>query len=53
MRTHNFDWWRQRVRGVREIFHLFRIDHVLGFYRIYAFPWRPQENAEFLPLELG
>ena len=42
MRTNNFDWWRQRVRGVREIFHIFRIDHVLGFYRIYAFPWRPR-----------
>ena len=25
-----FDWWRQRVRGTRRIFHLFRIDHVLG-----------------------
>lgn len=50
MRTHGFDWWRQRVHGVREIFHLFRIDHVLGFYRIYAFPWRPRRNEEFLPL---
>ncbi|MEO5754789.1 MAG: 4-alpha-glucanotransferase [Chthoniobacterales bacterium] len=50
LRNHNFDWWRQRVHGVREIFHLFRIDHILGFYRIYTFPWRPQENAEFLPL---
>ncbi|CAN5571544.1 4-alpha-glucanotransferase [soil metagenome] len=50
MRAANFDWWRQRVRGVRRIFHVFRIDHVLGFYRIYAFPWRPQRNAEFLPL---
>ena len=51
MRSRNFDWWRQRVRGVREIFHLFRIDHVLGFYRIYAFPWRPNRNREFLPLD--
>ena len=50
MRTDNFEWWRQRVRGVRRIFHIFRIDHVLGFYRIYAFPWRPQRNEEFLPL---
>jgi 4-alpha-glucanotransferase len=50
MRARNFDWWRQRVRGVRHSFHLFRIDHVLGFYRIYAFPWRPQHNREFLPL---
>ncbi len=50
MRTRNLDWWRWRVRGVRKIFHVFRIDHVLGFYRIYAFPWRPARNAEFLPL---
>jgi 4-alpha-glucanotransferase len=50
MRHDNYSWWRQRVRGVRRIFHVFRIDHVLGFYRIYAFPWRPQRNAEFLPL---
>lgn len=51
MRAHNFDWWRQRIRGVQEIFHVFRIDHVLGFYRIYAFPWRPHRNAEILPLD--
>jgi len=53
MRAGNFAWWRQRVRGVRRIFHVFRIDHVLGFYRIYAFPWRPQRNQEFLPLSQG
>jgi 4-alpha-glucanotransferase len=50
MRTRNLAWWRQRVRGVRKIFDVFRIDHVLGFYRIYAFPWRPKRNPEFLPL---
>jgi len=49
-REHGFDWWRQRVRKVRACFHLFRIDHILGFFRIYGFPWRPQFNAEFLPL---
>jgi len=51
MRNRNFDWWRQRARGVRRSFHLFRIDHVLGFYRTYAFPWRPRRNKEFLPLD--
>src|SRR5437764_1403370 len=50
MRAQDFAWWRQRVRGVKRIFQIFRIDHVLGFYRIYAFPWRPNRNAEFLPL---
>lgn len=50
MRKNNFAWWRQRVRMVRDVFHLFRIDHVLGFFRIYAFPWRPERNLEFLPM---
>lgn len=51
-RRENFAWWRERVRGVREFFDLFRIDHVLGFYRIYGFPWRPEENSDYLPLTL-
>src|SRR6478672_1722922 len=51
MRTNNFQWWRERVRATRRIFHLFRIDHVQGFYRVYAFPWRPERNKEVLPLD--
>jgi 4-alpha-glucanotransferase len=46
----DLDWWRQRVRKVCEVFHLFRIDHVLGFYRVYGFPWRPELNAKFASL---
>jgi 4-alpha-glucanotransferase len=49
-RERNHDWWRIRVGNIRKIFHLFRIDHVLGFFRIYAFPWQPRENQKFLPL---
>jgi 4-alpha-glucanotransferase len=49
-RADGFAWWRRRVRKVRGVFHLFRIDHVLGVFRIYSFPWRPQKNADFLPL---
>lgn len=49
-RKTGFAWWRQRARKVADGFHLFRIDHVLGFYRIYGFPWRPQLNAEFTQL---
>ena len=52
LRRRDFDWWRQRVAKVRGIFHLFRIDHILGFYRIYSFPWRPAENDDYLPLTL-
>lgn len=51
MRANSFQWWRERVRATRRIFHLFRIDHVQGFYRVYAFPWRPERNKEFLSLD--
>jgi len=46
-----FAWWRQRIAKTVEIFGLFRIDHALGFYRIYSFPWNPVRNDEFLPLD--
>ncbi len=50
MARDDFAWWRQRVAGVRDLFHIFRIDHILGFYRLYSFPWRPSENHVFAPL---
>lgn len=46
----DFRWWRQRVQKTSEIFNLFRIDHVLGFFRIYSFPWLPERNLEFVDL---
>jgi 4-alpha-glucanotransferase len=50
MRADHYAWWRRRVRGVTRYFHAFRVDHILGFYRIYSFPWAPQRNAEFTTL---
>lgn len=50
LEARNFDWWRQRIAKTTEIFGMFRVDHALGFYRIYSFPWNPVRNAEFLPL---
>ena len=50
MEKDGFAWWSRRVRKLAEIFGMYRIDHVLGFYRIYAFPWMPERNTEFLNL---
>ncbi len=50
MESGGFQWWRQRVQMLTGIFDIFRIDHVLGFYRIYSFPWHPARNAEFRDL---
>jgi 4-alpha-glucanotransferase len=50
MARNNFAWWRRRIRVQRSIFHMLRVDHALGFFRIYSFPWPPQRNAEFIDL---
>ncbi len=50
MEADGFQWWKERVRRVTGIFRMFRLDHILGFYRMYAFPWRPGRNHEFVGL---
>ncbi len=46
----NFAWWNRRLGAACEIFHFLRVDHALGFFRIYSFPWRPEENSRFTDL---
>ena len=50
MGNNGFTWWRSRLNHLTEIFGMFRIDHILGFYRIYGFPWHPRHNHKFLGL---
>ncbi len=50
MAEDDFVWWRKRLRTLMRIFHLLRVDHALGFFRIYSFPWRPSENERFTSL---
>ncbi len=49
-RAEDFAWWQLRTRSLQACFHYFRIDHVLGFFRIYSFPWIPQQNQDFVDL---
>jgi 4-alpha-glucanotransferase len=49
-RAQDYAWWRQRITATGLIFHAFRIDHVIGFFRIYSFPWLPQQNDDYAPL---
>jgi 4-alpha-glucanotransferase len=32
----NFAWWRNRLKTAEKYYHAYRIDHVLGFFRIWA-----------------
>ncbi len=34
----NFNWWRRRLAQASKFYHAYRIDHVLGFFRIWSIP---------------
>ena len=38
MNKDGFAWWKARLRKMSEYFDAFRIDHVLGFFRIWQIP---------------
>lgn len=38
MAEDGFSWWKARFRKMAEYFDAFRIDHILGFFRIWEIP---------------
>ena len=38
MSKDGFRWWKSRLRKMSEYFDAFRIDHILGFFRIWEIP---------------
>lgn len=38
MQEDGFAWWRQRFEQMSAYFDAFRIDHILGFFRIWSIP---------------
>lgn len=38
MEHDNFSWWKKRFRKLGDYFDCFRIDHILGFFRIWEVP---------------
>jgi 4-alpha-glucanotransferase len=38
MAKDNYEWWQQRLRQLSLYFDAFRIDHILGFFRIWEIP---------------
>ncbi|MDR1950796.1 MAG: 4-alpha-glucanotransferase [Bacteroidales bacterium] len=38
MAKDNYDWWHRRLKKMEDYFHVFRIDHILGFFRIWQIP---------------
>ena len=38
MARDHYAWWRERLRKMGEYFDAYRIDHILGFFRIWEIP---------------
>lgn len=51
MKRDGFAWWRQRFEQMSLYFDAFRIDHILGFFRIWSIPLDAVEGilGQFVP----
>lgn len=38
MKQDNFAWWKKRFKALEQYFDAMRIDHILGFFRIWRMP---------------
>ncbi len=51
MSKDNYNWWRRRFDQMSNYFDAFRIDHILGFFRIWSIPMKSVEGimGRFVP----
>lgn len=51
MEEDHFEWWKQRFHQMSNYFDAFRIDHILGFFRIWSIPVDAVEGVlgRFMP----
>jgi len=58
MEADHYEWWKKRFRKMADYFDAYRIDHILGFFRIWQIPIGQTSglNGYFypaLPLSIG
>lgn len=39
LKKDDYSWWRMRLKQAAKFYHAYRIDHVLGFFRIWNIPF--------------
>ncbi|MFK7973079.1 MAG: 4-alpha-glucanotransferase [Bacteroidia bacterium] len=44
MAEDDYAWWRRRLSHMTRYFDAYRIDHILGFFRIWDIPWSATEG---------
>ncbi|HEY0298764.1 MAG TPA: 4-alpha-glucanotransferase, partial [Arachidicoccus sp.] len=44
MKTDNYSWWTKRLQHTSQYFDAIRLDHILGFFRIWSIPLTATEG---------
>ena len=52
MQEDNFTWWKERLKTASFYYNLYRIDHVVGLFRLWAIPkGKKAKEGFFIPSE--
>ena len=49
MEKSGFQWWRERIRKAKNDYDIIRLDHIVGFFRVWVFP--ENESPRFDPVD--
>ncbi len=50
MEKEDFAWWKNRLSVASNFYHIYRIDHIVGFFRIWGIPrGAPAIAGQFIP----
>lgn len=52
MEQDGYQWWKERLQCAETLYHLFRIDHAVGFFRLWAIPLdKEPRDGFFVPAD--
>ncbi len=52
MKGTKFTWWKRRLKAASHLYPIYRIDHVVGFFRIWAIPKeKSAKEGHFVPAD--
>ncbi|WP_348664003.1 4-alpha-glucanotransferase [Chlamydia vaughanii] len=43
----NYTWWKSRLRYAENFYSIYRLDHIIGFFRLWV--WDSSGNGKFIP----
>jgi len=58
MEEEDCEWWRKRLEVASNLYHIYRVDHIVGFFRVWGVPlgkkategsYQPQEESLWIP----